>query len=156
MGTSPGDSSTVRRLRVFKVVTTTLNYCVRNAGRLLAVAWFPCLLASACKIALEWLIFGWPPRMPEWLVSNYYFDPPTWLAAFVSTPWEAMAWVFVLSYMADTGSTRGAVAIRRLDWLRFAQHSHLSRRSHFLACKSRRQSGAMGRIAIAGRGSAIL
>jgi hypothetical protein len=114
-------STKLRRLRVFNVVIATLIYCVQNAGRLFVIAWFPCLLASACRLGLEWLIFAWPPRMPEWLMANFYFDPPTWLTAFVVTPWEAMTWTFVLSYMSDRNSIRGAVTtpIARLDWVRF-------------------------------------
>jgi hypothetical protein len=120
LGSSERVSSKLRRLRVFNVVVATLTYCVRNAGPLFVIAWFPCLLASACRLALEWLIFAWPPRMPAWLLFNH-FDPPTWLTAFVPTPWEAMAWAFVLSYLPDRDSTRGVVTAptARLSWLRF-------------------------------------
>jgi hypothetical protein len=120
LGTSQSVSSKLRRLRIFNVVVATLTYCVRNAGRLFVVAWFPCLLASASRLALEWLIFAWPPRMPGWLLFNQ-LDPPTWLTALLPTPWEAMAWGFVLSAMADKNSTRGLVTISgvRIHLLRF-------------------------------------
>lgn len=113
-------SSKVRRLRVFGVVVATLTYCVRNAGGLFVIAWFPCLLASATRLALEWLVLGWPPRMPAWLLSNQ-FDPPTWLTALAVAPFEAMAWAFVLSFMSDRSSKRGTVAtpVSQLGWLRF-------------------------------------
>jgi hypothetical protein len=113
-------SSKVRRLRPFKVVVAALVYCVRNAGPLFLIAWFPCLLVSASFLILDWLIFAWPPHMPEWLLFRH-FDPPTWLTALVGTPWEAMAWAFVLSAMSNTDSTRGAVTtpIGSLSWLRF-------------------------------------
>jgi len=51
-----------QRLRVFSTVVATLTYCVRNAGHLLVLAWFPCALDSAGRLALEWLIYGFPPR----------------------------------------------------------------------------------------------
>jgi len=120
MSDTPRASSKSRRLRVFNVVLAALIYCARNAGGLFIVAWFPCFLVSACRLALEWLIFAWPPRMPAWLLFNH-FEPPTWLAALVVPFWEAMAWLFVLSFMADRNSMRGAVTtpIARLTWLRF-------------------------------------
>jgi len=113
-------SSKVRRLRPFKVVVAALVYCVRNAGPLFLIAWFPCLLASASRLILEWLIFAWPPHLPEWLLFRH-FEPPTWLTPLAVTPWQAMAWAFVLSAMSDKDSARGAVAtpIGSLSWLRF-------------------------------------
>jgi hypothetical protein len=112
--------SKVRRLRVFNVVAATLSYCARNAGPLFVLVWFPCVLAAACRLLLEWLIFAFPPRMPAWLFFKYY-NPPTWLTAFALTPWEAMAWAFVLASMARENSNRGVVDTPsgRVDWLRF-------------------------------------
>jgi hypothetical protein len=112
-------SSKVRRLRPLKVVVAALVYCLRNAGPLFLIAWFPCLLASASRLVLEWLIFAWPPHLPEWLLFRY-FEPPTWLTPLAVTPWQAMAWAFVLSAMSDKDSMRGAVATPAgsLSWLR--------------------------------------
>ena len=120
MAESSHVSSKVRRLRPFKVVVAALVYCVRNAGPLFLIAWFPCVLVSASFLILEWLIFAWPPRIPEWLLFRH-FEPPTWLTALVGAPWEAMAWAFVLSAMSNTDSMRGAVATPSgpLSWLRF-------------------------------------
>jgi len=117
---SPHVPSKVRRLRPFKVVVAALVYCVRNAGPLFLIAWFPCVLASVSLLILEWLIFAWPPHMPEWLLFRH-FEPPTWLTALVGAPWEAMAWAFVLSAMSNKDSMRGAVATPNglLGWLRF-------------------------------------
>jgi hypothetical protein len=110
----------VRRLRPFNLVSATLSLCANNAVPLFVLAWFPCALAAACRLALEWLIFAFPPRMPEWLFSKY-FTPPTWLTVFALTPWEAMAWAFVLTAMTDENSNRGIVDTPAgpLDWLRF-------------------------------------
>jgi hypothetical protein len=110
----------VRRLRPFKVVVAALVYCVRNAGPLFLIAWFPCLLVSASRLILEWLIFAWPPHLPESLLFRH-FEPPTWLTPLAETPWEAMAWAFVLSAMSNKDSMRGAVTTPNgsLGWLRF-------------------------------------
>jgi hypothetical protein len=117
---APHVSTKVRRLRPLKVVVAALVYCVRNAGPLFLIAWFPCLLASASPLILEALIFAWPPHLPEWLLSRH-FEPPTWLTPLAETPWQATAWAFVLSAMSDKDSMRGAVAtpIGSLSWLRF-------------------------------------
>ena len=109
-----------KRLRVFSTVVVTLTYCVRNAGHLFVLAWFPCLLESACRIALEWLIFGSPPRMPEWLQFSF-FVPPTWLTPVAAAPLVAMVWAFVLSDICDRNPDRGIVTVPdvRPSWIRF-------------------------------------
>jgi hypothetical protein len=115
----------LKRLRVFSTVIVTLTYCVRNAGHLFVLAWFPCALESACRIGLEWLIYGFPPRMPEWLQFSF-FVPPTWLTPVVTALLVAMAWAFVLSDICDRNSDRGTITVLdvRHDWIRF----ELSRR----------------------------
>ena len=109
-----------RRLRVFSTVVATLDYCVRNAGQLFLLAWFPCALESACRIILEWLINGWPRRMPEWLLFDQFF-PPTWLTPLVNAPAVAMVWAFVLSKLCDQNPDRGTVTVPgiRPGWIRF-------------------------------------
>jgi hypothetical protein len=109
-----------KRLRVFSTLVVALSYCVRNTGHLLVLVWFPCALNSACRTWLEWLIYEFPPRMPQWLIFNE-FDPPTWLTSVLTAPLVAMAWAFVLSDICDRHSNRGVVAVleRRLDWIRF-------------------------------------
>lgn len=118
MDISQRGSSTPPQLRIFSIVVATLTYCIRNAGRLFLVAWFPCLLASACQFALERLILAWLPGMPHWLLSNH-IQAPTWLAALVVTPWEAMAWAFVLSYMSERSSNSGVMPTSGLVRPRF-------------------------------------
>jgi hypothetical protein len=97
-----------KRLRVFSTIIAALSYCVGNAGRLFVLAWFPCALDSVCRIALEWLIYGWPPRMPQWLIFNQ-LNPPTWLTPVVTAPFTAMAWAFVLSNICERRPDRGVV-----------------------------------------------
>jgi hypothetical protein len=109
-----------RRLHVFSTVVATLDYCVRNAGLLFLLAWFPCALESVCRIALEWLTDGSPPLMPQWLLFDQFF-PPTWLTPLVNAPAVAMVWAFVLSTVCDQNPDRGIVTapgIRR-GWIRF-------------------------------------
>jgi hypothetical protein len=114
-----------KRLRVFSTVVVTLTYCARNAGHLFVLAWFPCALDSACRLALEWLIYGFPPRLPQWLLLGY-FEPPTWLEPVVAAPMVAMVWAFVLSDICDRNPDRGIVTLPnvRAGWIRF----ELSRR----------------------------
>jgi hypothetical protein len=109
-----------KRLRVFSTLVAALDTCVRNAGQLFVLAWFPCVLESVGRIGLEWLIYGWPPRIPEWLLFDH-FSPPTWLTPLVNAPLVAMVWAFVLSNICDRNPDRGAVTalgIRR-GWIRF-------------------------------------
>ena len=109
-----------KRLRVFSTVVATLDTCVRNAGQLSMLAWFPCALESVCRIGLEWLTYGQPPRMPEWLLFEHFF-PPTWLTPLVNAPLVAMAWAFVLSSICDRNPDRGIVTVHgiRRGWIRF-------------------------------------
>jgi hypothetical protein len=109
-----------KRLRVFSTVVATLDTCVRNAGQLFMLAWFPCALESACRIGLEWLTYSQPPRMPEWLLFEHFF-PPTWLTPLVNAPLVAMAWAFVLSNICDRNPDRGTVTVAgiRRGWIRF-------------------------------------
>jgi hypothetical protein len=101
-------------------VVATLDYCVRNAGPLFLLAWFPCALESACRIALEWLTDGSPPLMPQWLLFDQFF-PPTWLTPLVNAPAIAMVWAFVLSTVCDQNPDRGIVTVSgiRPGWIRF-------------------------------------
>ena len=104
----------------FAAVVAILTYCVRHAGILFVVAWFPCVVESGSRFVLEWLLLSPAPKMPQWLVSQD-FDPPTWLTAFVVTPWAAMAWAFVLGTMADRSSKRGTIQTvsAPFRWVRF-------------------------------------
>jgi hypothetical protein len=114
----PPPPSRLRLLRVLNVAVTAATYCARHAGRLIAIAWLPCLLESASRLGLEWLLFSYPPKMPDVLLSDE-FNPPTWLTAFVPTPFAAMAWAFILSDMLDRNSKRGTIDAPALRWLRF-------------------------------------
>lgn len=109
-----------RRLRVFSTILSMLDYCVRNAAQLFVLAWFPCALESVCRIGLEWLIYGWPPRMPEWLLFDQFY-PSTWLTPLVNAPPLAMVWAFVLSRICDRNPDRGSVTVSgiRRGWIRF-------------------------------------
>jgi hypothetical protein len=109
-----------KRLRVFSTVVATLTYCVRNAGHLFVLAWFPCALDSACRIGLEWLIYDFPPRLPQWLQFSF-FVPATWLTPIVAAPLVAMVWAFVLSDICDRNPDRGTITVLnvRHDWIRF-------------------------------------
>jgi hypothetical protein len=104
----------------FAAVVAILTYCVRHAGILFGAAWFPCVIESVSRLVLEWLLFSPQPKMPQWLVSQD-FEPPTWLTAFVVTPWAAMAWAFVLGTMADRSSKRGTIQTvsAPFRWVRF-------------------------------------
>jgi hypothetical protein len=108
------------RLRVFSTLVAALDTCVRNAGQLFALAWFPCVLESACRIGLEWLVYGQPPRMPDWLLFDQFF-PSTWLTPLVNAPLVAMVWAFVLSKFCDRNPDRGTVILPGIGagWLRF-------------------------------------
>lgn len=110
----------LKRLRVFRTLVVALGYCARNAGHLFVLVWFACALNSACRTGLEWLVYGFPPRMPQWLIFHG-FDPPTWLTPVLSAPLVAMAWAFVLSDICDRNPNRVVIAVfeRRLDWIRF-------------------------------------
>jgi hypothetical protein len=112
--------ATSKRLRVFSTIIAALTYCVRNAGPLFVLVWFPCALSSACLIGLEWLAYGFPPRLPQWLIFNQ-FHPPTWLTPVVIAPFTAMAWAFVLSHICDRNADRGIVTVSgvRIDAIRF-------------------------------------
>src|SRR5258705_1410210 len=89
----PRPPSKLRLLRVFKLMMASPIYCARHAGRLIAIAWFPCLLESVSRLGLEWLLFSYPPKLPALLVSDD-FHPPTLLTGFVPTPWAAIACAF--------------------------------------------------------------
>jgi hypothetical protein len=110
---APRYSPRLRLLRVLGLVAAVAIYCARHAPRLFMLVWFPSLLATACLIVLDGLVYVHPPPLPDWLVSQH-FNPPTWLTAIVTTPFGAMAWAFVLSDMADRGSHRGLVTARLL------------------------------------------
>lgn len=110
----------LRQLRVFRVVTAALKYCMRDLGPLFVATWFACALASAVRLLLEWLVFRDTPLLPDWFYSDHFY-PPTWLAALLLTPFLAMGWAFVLNEMFDTNPRRGVVTTAAGDrgWLRF-------------------------------------
>jgi hypothetical protein len=104
-------SQKVGLLRVFKAAAAVARYCARNAGRLLALVWFPCLMAALSMLALDFLTLAYPPRLPDRLLSGT-FNPPTWLTALAETPWGAMMWAVVLADMSDRNTRRGAIRFR--------------------------------------------
>jgi hypothetical protein len=106
-------SQKVGLLRVFKASAAIVRYCARNAGRLLALVWFPCLMAALSMLALDFLTLAFPPRLPDWLLVGP-FNPPTWLTAVAETPWGAMMWAFVLTDMTDRNARRGVMRFRIL------------------------------------------
>jgi hypothetical protein len=110
-------SQKVGLLRVFKASAAVARYCARNAGRLLALVWFPCLMAALSMLALDFLTLAYPPRLPDWLLAGP-FNPPTWLTAVAETPWGAMIWAFVLADMSDRNTRRGVMRFRILRALR--------------------------------------
>ena len=110
-------SQKVGLLRVFKATVAVARYCGRNAGRLLALVWFPCLMAALCLLALDFLTLAFPPRLPDWLLASS-FNPPTWLTAVAQTPWGAMMWTFVLADMSDRNTRRGLIRLPILRLLR--------------------------------------
>jgi hypothetical protein len=71
-------------------------------------------------MGLEWLVYGFPPRMPQWLIFNQ-FNPPSWLTPIVTAPLVAMAWAFVLADICDRNPHRGTVTVLnvRHGWIRF-------------------------------------
>jgi hypothetical protein len=109
-----------RRLHIFSTALAALDTCVRKAGPLFLLAWFPCALESACRIVLEWLTSGSPALMPQWLLFDQFF-PPTWLTPLVNAPAVAMVWAFVLSTVCDQNPDRGIVTVAgiRRGWIRF-------------------------------------
>jgi hypothetical protein len=92
-------------LRIFKAVAAVARYCARNAGTLLLLIWFPCLMAALSVIVLDYLTLAYPPRLPGRLLSSH-FNPPTWLTAVAETPWGAMMWALVLADMSDRNTGR--------------------------------------------------
>src|SRR5215471_14292408 len=113
----PRPSQKVGLLRVFKAIAAVARYCARNAGTLLLLVWFPCLMAALSMLALDFLTIAFPPRLPDWLLAGP-FNPPTWLTAVAETPWGAMMWAFVLADMSDRNTRRGAMRFRILRSLR--------------------------------------
>jgi hypothetical protein len=111
---------TSRRLRTFATIIAALSYCVQKAGRLFVLVWFPCALGSVCLIGVEWLVYGFPPRLPQWLIFNA-FHPPSWLTPVVIATFAAVAWAFVLSDVCDRNPERGIVIVSdiRVEGVRF-------------------------------------
>jgi len=104
-------SQKVGLLRIFRATAAVTRYCARNAGTLLVLIWFPCLMAALSMLALDFLTLAYPPRLPERLLSGN-FNPPTWLTAVAETPWGAMIWAFVLADMSDRNTRRGLIRWR--------------------------------------------
>jgi hypothetical protein len=113
----PRSSQKAGLLRVLKALAAIARYCGRNAGTLLLLVWFPCLMVAVCQVALDWLSLSFPPALPAWLLSPNY-NPPTWLTAVAETPWGAMAWAFVLADMRDRNTKRGLTGVQILRRLR--------------------------------------
>ena len=109
-GRPPHSAQKAGLLRVLKALAAVARYCGRNAGSLLLLVWFPCLMVAACQIALDWLSLSFPPKLPAWLLSQS-FNPPTWLTAAAQTPWGAMAWAFVLADMGNRNTRRGVTSV---------------------------------------------
>jgi hypothetical protein len=107
---SPRSAQTAGLLRVLKVLAAVARYCGRNAGSLFLLVWFPCLMAAATQIGLDWLSLSFPPKLPIWLLSQS-FNPPTWLTAAAQAPWGAMAWAFVLADMSNRNTRRGVTSV---------------------------------------------
>ena len=110
-------SQKVGLLRIFKATAAVVRYCARNAGTLLVLIWFPCLMAALSMLALDFLTLAYPPRLPERLLSGN-FNPPTWLTAVAEAPWGAMIWAFVLADMSDRNTRRGLIRWRIVRVLR--------------------------------------
>lgn len=110
----------IRLLRIFRVITATFHYCWKDAGRLFLLTWFACALASVSRVVLDWLVYSWPPLLPDW-TQSLHFDPPTWLTPLFLAPWVAMGWAFVFNEMFEEDARRGVVktSARELGWLRF-------------------------------------
>jgi hypothetical protein len=106
-------SQKVGLLRIFRATAAVARYCARNAGTLLVLIWFPCLMAALSLIALDYLTLAYPPRLPERLLSPH-FNPPTWLTAVAETPWGAMMWALVLADMSDRNTRRRVMRFRIL------------------------------------------
>src|SRR5262245_37840749 len=100
-------------LRVFKATAAVARYCARNAGTLLLLIWFPCLMAALSMLVLDFLTLAYPPRLPDRLLSAQ-FSPPTWLTAIAEAPWGAMMWALVLADMRDRNTPRGVMRFRIL------------------------------------------
>jgi len=113
----PRSAQKVGLLRVLKALAAVARYCGRNAGSLLLLVWFPCLLVAATQIGLDWLSLSFPPVLPAPLLSPNY-NPPTWLTAVAETPWGAMAWAFMLADMSDRHTRRGLTGLPILRRLR--------------------------------------
>jgi hypothetical protein len=106
----PALSPKRRVLRIGKTVARVFGYCRADAWPLFIAAWFPCLLATLCLVALGVVLFAGPGQAPAWLLSNG-FDPRTWLSAIVVAPFSAMVFAFVLDRMANAPE-RGRIVVR--------------------------------------------
>lgn len=120
MTTTEAQPRKIRLLRVFRVITATFQYCWKDGRRLILLTWFACALASVSRVVLDWLVYSWPPILPDWMQA-LHFDPPTWLTPLFLAPWVAMGWAFVLNEMFEEDARRGIVKtrVRELGWLRF-------------------------------------
>jgi len=120
MTTTEAQPRKIRLLRVLRVITATFQYCWKDARQLFLLTWFACALASASRVVLDWLVYSWPPLLPDW-TQALDFDPPTWLTPLFLAPWVAMGWAFVLNEMFEEDARRGVVKTRGREhgWLRF-------------------------------------